>query len=236
MTETPMHHNILLPQGTLLGSTEDRHAIADIQSLPFIPPHDSFLSRFSTNNVIVFHCQAVVYSMFGIYPIPFFFSIARLTVQELLLLSALPLLPMAAPPRMESTPYWLCLYWFGSCPSNGERSLSALPRVVTRTISDGRTDGRRMAAGASVTWTHCSVLFEVTWDKTLASMRIWCIRADAPQRPRGHGRPRRRTSLPSPPLPLSLPLSLPPSPAVLASVRTKKNKKIKKTIIIIIIF
>jgi hypothetical protein len=26
-----------------------------------------------------------------------------------------------------------------------------------------RTDDRTMAAGASVTWTHCSVLFEVTW-------------------------------------------------------------------------
>jgi hypothetical protein len=26
----------------------------------------------------------------------------------------------------------------------------------------GRTDDRTMAAGASVTWTHCSVLFEVT--------------------------------------------------------------------------
>jgi hypothetical protein len=30
----------------------------------------------------------------------------------------------------------------------------------------GRTDDRTMAAGASVTWTHCSVLFEVTWGKT----------------------------------------------------------------------
>jgi hypothetical protein len=29
----------------------------------------------------------------------------------------------------------------------------------------GRTDDRTMAAGASVTWTHCSVLFEVTWGK-----------------------------------------------------------------------
>jgi hypothetical protein len=35
--------------------------------------------------------------------------------------------------------------------------------VVTRTFSDGLTDDRTMAAGASVTWTHCSVLFEVTW-------------------------------------------------------------------------
>jgi hypothetical protein len=29
--------------------------------------------------------------------------------------------------------------------------------------TDGRTDDRTMAAGASVTWTHCSALFEVTW-------------------------------------------------------------------------
>jgi hypothetical protein len=43
--------------------------------------------------------------------------------------------------------------------------------VVTRTFSDGRTDDRTMAAGASVTWTHYSVLFEVTWGKTR------CVRA-----------------------------------------------------------
>jgi hypothetical protein len=29
--------------------------------------------------------------------------------------------------------------------------------------TNGRTDDRTMAVGASVTWTHCSVLFEVTW-------------------------------------------------------------------------
>jgi hypothetical protein len=46
-------------------------------------------------------------------------------------------------------------------------------RVVTRTFSDGQTDDRTMAAGASVTWTHCSILFEVTWGKTR------CVRADA---------------------------------------------------------
>jgi hypothetical protein len=50
-----------------------------------------------------------------------------------------------------------------------------LYRVVTRTFSDGRTDGRTddrtMAVGASVTWTHCSVLFEVTWGKTAAYAR-----------------------------------------------------------------
>jgi hypothetical protein len=38
--------------------------------------------------------------------------------------------------------------------------------------TDGRTDDRTMAAGASVTWTHCSVFFEVTWGKTR------CVRAD----------------------------------------------------------
>jgi hypothetical protein len=27
----------------------------------------------------------------------------------------------------------------------------------------GRTDGRTMAAGSSVSWTHCSVSYEVTW-------------------------------------------------------------------------
>jgi hypothetical protein len=86
-------------------------------------------------------------------------------------------------------------------------------RVVTRTFSDGRTDGRTdrqtdgrtMVAGASVTWKHCSVLFEITWDKTLASARTWCVRADASASARTH----------LPPLPLSLPplpLSLPPSP------------------------
>jgi hypothetical protein len=37
--------------------------------------------------------------------------------------------------------------------------------------TDGRTDDRTMAAGASVTWTHYSILFEVTWGKTAASAR-----------------------------------------------------------------
>jgi hypothetical protein len=78
MTETPMRHNRLLPQDTLLGNTEVRHVIADIQSLPFTPPHDSFLCRFSSNNVTVFHCQSVLYSMFGIHQIPFLLPIARL--------------------------------------------------------------------------------------------------------------------------------------------------------------
>jgi hypothetical protein len=34
-------------------------------------------------------------------------------------------------------------------------------RVVTRTMTDGRT----MAVGSSVTWTHCSVRYEVTWER-----------------------------------------------------------------------
>jgi hypothetical protein len=43
---------------------------------------------------------------------------------------------------------------------------------------NGRTDGRTMAAGASVTWTHCSVCFEVIWGKTLLSARMrTCVRA-----------------------------------------------------------
>jgi hypothetical protein len=70
-------------------------------------------------------------------------------------------------------------------------------RVVKRTFSDGRTDGRTMAAGASVTWTHCSVIFEVTWNKIVR------VRTDEKTRLR------RRISLPSP---------LPPSP--LLSART----------------
>jgi hypothetical protein len=52
----------------------------------------------------------------------------------------------------------------------------------------GRTDGRTMAAGASVTWMHCSVLFEVTWGKTR------CVRADGTMRPRGRTRVRADTS------------------------------------------
>jgi hypothetical protein len=86
----------------------------------------------------------------------------------------------------------------------------------------GQTDGRTMAAGASVTWMHCSVFFKVTWYKTR------CVRADATMRPRLRPCPRGRSpasartwvsarmhlpplpspSLPSPPLPS--PLSLPP--------------------------
>jgi hypothetical protein len=52
--------------------------------------------------------------------------------------------------------------------------------VVTRTIMDGRTDTRTMAAGSSMTWTHCSVCYEVTWNKKAR------VRADAPLHPRKH--------------------------------------------------
>jgi hypothetical protein len=68
-----------------------------------------------------------------------------------------------------------------------------------------------MAAGASVTWTHCSVLFEVTWSKNKA-------------------RPRGRISLPSPlrpspplPSPLSLPPLCCPRRPKAASARTRKK-------------
>jgi hypothetical protein len=112
-------------------------------------------------------------------------------------------------------------------------------RVVTRTFSDGRTDNRTMAAGAFVTWTHCSILFEVTWGKTVH------VCADAHMRPRGHERicvdshmrPRGRTRVcadiglsartSSPPSPLA-PSPLPPLPPSLrthsASVRTREKK------------
>jgi hypothetical protein len=130
MTEIPMRHSILLPHDTLSGNTEVRHVIADIQSLPFTPPHDSFMCRFSSNNVTVFHCQSVLYSVFGIHPIPFLLPIVRLSAQELLVFLALPLLPVAGPLRMESAPYWLRLDCFGSCPSDGERSLSASPLLA----------------------------------------------------------------------------------------------------------
>jgi hypothetical protein len=55
-----------------------------------------------------------------------------------------------------------------------------------------------MAAESSVTWTHCSVRYEVTWDKrshprgrAYASARVsvrtgLCNHADAPMRSRGH--------------------------------------------------
>jgi hypothetical protein len=57
-----------------------------------------------------------------------------------------------------------------------------------------------MTAGSSVIWTHCSVRYEVTWDKTLATARTrLCVRADIgvrPHLPAFHPRPR-----PCPPVP-----------------------------------
>jgi hypothetical protein len=34
-----------------------------------------------------------------------------------------------------------------------------------------------MAAGSFVTWTHCSVRYEVTWGKTLVSARMGNVHA-----------------------------------------------------------
>jgi hypothetical protein len=50
-----------------------------------------------------------------------------------------------------------------------------------------------MAAGWSVTWTHCSVRYEVTWDKMLASMQTrLCVRADTNASERTCSRPHGR--------------------------------------------
>jgi hypothetical protein len=52
--------------------------------------------------------------------------------------------------------------------------------------TNGWTDDQTMAAGASVTWTHCSVLLKLPGGKTLASARTrTCIRADGQRL--GHG-------------------------------------------------
>jgi hypothetical protein len=106
-------------------------------------------------------------------------------------------------------------------------------KVVTQTFSDGRTDGRTdgqtgsrtMAAGASVTWTHCSVLFEITWNKTLASARTWAsARTPLPPRP-SPSLPSPSPSLPSPSPSLPpLPLSLPPLLVVVAGLEREKKK------------
>jgi hypothetical protein len=81
--------------------------------------------------------------------------------------------------------------------------------------TDGRTDGRMMAAGASVTGTHCSVLFGVTWDKTVR------VHVDATMRPREYRSVRadELTSFPSPSLPSSLPCG-----CSLLSVRTREKE------------
>jgi hypothetical protein len=111
--------------------------------------------------------------------------------------------------------------------------------------TDGQTDGRTMAARASVTWTHCSVLFEVTWEKTRR------VHADMSMRP--HGRTRvcedapmsarkqpsvRADASPSPPFSLpplpSPPLPSPPLPSPFSLLplycprgREKNLKKLK---------
>jgi hypothetical protein len=59
----------------------------------------------------------------------------------------------------------LCIHGYKGC--------SVCGRVVTRTI----TDGRMMAAGSSMIWTHFSVRYEVTWGKTLAFTRTGSIHA-----------------------------------------------------------
>jgi hypothetical protein len=87
--------------------------------------------------------------------------------------------------------------WADGVPDGARRSArrgqTGCPKIGLsrgRFRTDGRTDDRTMATGASVTWTHCSVLFEVTWGKTAASARtrvrpLACVRADANMRPRG---------------------------------------------------
>jgi hypothetical protein len=76
-----------------------------------------------------------------------------------------------------------------------------------------RTDGWTMAARASVTWTHCSVLFEVIWGKTVR------VRTDI-------GPSARMSSPPSP-----LPPSPTPSPADAVCCARGREKKIKIKII-----
>jgi hypothetical protein len=46
--------------------------------------------------------------------------------------------------------------------------------MITDGWTDARMDARTMAVGSSVTWTHCSVRYEVTWGKKAR------VRVDAP--------------------------------------------------------
>jgi hypothetical protein len=55
--------------------------------------------------------------------------------------------------------------------------------------TDGWTDARTMAVGSSVTWTHCSIRYEVTWGKKAR------ICEDTPLRPHGHERIRANAPL-----------------------------------------
>jgi hypothetical protein len=59
-----------------------------------------------------------------------------------------------------------------------DKALDSVPQGCHEDVF-GRTDDWTMAAGASVTWTHCSVLFEVTWDKTRCVRANMGVRADA---------------------------------------------------------
>jgi hypothetical protein len=80
-----------------------------------------------------------------------------------------------------------------------------------------------------MTWTHCSVPYEVTWDKTAR------VRADAPLRPRGHRRVRsdiglsaqtRSSPCPRPPSePLARPARAGYSVRADAARTREKNKK-----------
>jgi hypothetical protein len=54
-----------------------------------------------------------------------------------------------------------------------------MPRVVTRMIEDGRTNGWTMAAGSYVTWTHYSIRYKVV---SGVNRRV---RADEGVHPRG---------------------------------------------------
>jgi hypothetical protein len=89
----------------------------------------------------------------------------------------------------------------GSSPPSGHSySPSGTRAQGCHTDDIGRTDGRTIAAGASVTWTQCSILFEVTWGKTLASARTGSIQAmDAKELHKGSSNI--PFSLPSSPLP-----------------------------------
>jgi hypothetical protein len=80
--------------------------------------------------------------------------------------------------------------------------------VVTRTITDGRTDDRTMAAGSSVTWTHYSVRYKVT---SRINRRV-CADALTRSLPPSH-------PLPSPPL-----SCLVRTQAAVADARKKKKK------------
>jgi hypothetical protein len=89
-----------------------------------------------------------------------------------------------------------------------------------------------MAVGSSVTWTHCSVRYEVTWgsdsrvrvDAPMYPRRRECVRADAPMRP---CRPT-LSHLPAPcppPYPFARPASCPRGRADASARTIKKNKK-----------